>query len=147
MEKRKFLNVIALMLLLAFPVMFYIDARGKVISINKFSESDISSIDSAFNITLSSFDKIEAFEYRTYAAESFYLLSIRTDSKDTFISKNTGFKYVEELPSGIYILPNERYIPKKEKTLYYTNDHVYVAIWSFEDNDIPKLFSKLYDDQ
>ena len=147
MKKHKIVIVIALILLMVLPVWFYFDAKGKIISIDKFSESDISSINSVFNITLSSSDKIETFEYRTYASESFYLLSIKTDDKDMFISNNTGFKYVEDLPSGFYILPNKRYIPKKEKTLYYTSDHIYVAIWSFEDNDIPMLFSKLYDNQ
>lgn len=45
------------------PVWFYFDAKGKIISIDKFSESDISTINSVFNITLSSSDKIETFEY------------------------------------------------------------------------------------
>ncbi|MGB4092264.1 MAG: hypothetical protein WBK46_10050 [Ruminococcus flavefaciens] len=147
MKRRKILIVIALILLMALPIWFYCDARGKVIRINNFSESDILSINSAFNITASSSDKIESFEYRTYAAESFYVLSVKTDNKDAFISNNSAFEYVEELPSGFYILPNKRYIPKKKKTLYYTNDHVYVVVWSFEDNDIPKLFSELYDNQ
>lgn len=100
---------------MALPIWFYCDARGKVIRINNFSESDILSINSAFNITASSSDKIESFEYRTYAAESFYVLSVKTDNKDAFISNNSAFEYVEELPSGFYILPNKRYIPKKKK--------------------------------
>lgn len=128
MKRRKILIVIALILLMALPIWFYCDARGKVIRINNFSESDILSINSAFNITASSSDKIESFEYRTYAAESFYVLSVKTDNKDAFISNNSAFEYVEELPSGFYILPNKRYIPKKKK--YYTIQMT-MFMWSY----------------
>lgn len=147
MKRHRIIIILALVLLLAIPIWFFCDARGKVISVNDFTESDILSISDSFCIKTDSTDRIEAFEYRTYTTESFYVLRIKTDNKDTFISNNTGFEYVEKLPSGFYLLPNNRFKPKKSKTIYYTDDYIYISVWSFENNDIPKLFSTISDNQ
>ena len=139
--KKKISLSICIGLIVIFLLAYYIDVKGKIISIKELTIDEKKSIVSTYGINLDTSDVIESFDYMTYAHNSFFVLKIRVTDMENFKENNADeFEEFEILPDENFWFPSKRYKPKEKETVYISDGHIYISTWSFEDSQISDLY-------
>lgn len=144
--KRTMLFPAAVILIVLLVIWLYLGIRGQVDYITNIGTAEAEMIADELNISLSPDSGIKSFAYMTYMADSFFVLEIKTDNVEEFMSANKdAFSETNDKIISSFLFPTKKYLPKNNGiTAYYTANTVYLSLWSKEYTLISDTFFSLY---
>ncbi len=143
---KKIISYIIILIIAVVIIWLYLGVKGQTLTISDFAEQDYNAIVNEFNITLSTDDKINSFEYMTYINDSFFVLDIQTTNTEYFLNTNKeSLDKVVEFKADSWLFPTTNFLPQcKDVTAYYSDEHIYLSVWSYENQQIGNLWYELY---
>lgn len=135
---------------------YFFGIAGTTKKISNLSETNINQILECYNINSDMKLEIENFEFRSYGGNYMYIIKIKKEPNliEELTKQNSHIEKITNLYRiGIYLYPNQRFIPITTTTdklhLFYTSKYIYISAIGVEkefNSKISNLFWELYNE-